>query len=238
MVDSICGIIDSDCGIVESDFGNISSAYASLATFYRIPNLACTSRGGYCSVSDTCSSLGGHVEKLSARCKCGNPCCKCTDTCPVGSTCMSEGDTCDGTKDTNGCCGNRFCCTPPVTTTPALCEPNLACTGLGGNCSDSDTCPSLGDKWKCCLQGASAERHVVNVLVNTCPVGSTCMSEGDTCDGTKDTNRCCGNKFCCTPPMTTTPAPCVRTCDICLTVCDGDFYGIEGECCGPKTCCL
>ncbi|CAC5423031.1 unnamed protein product [Mytilus coruscus] len=43
-----------------------------------IPNFACTGRGGYCSDSDTCSSLGGHVDKLSARCNCGNACCKCT----------------------------------------------------------------------------------------------------------------------------------------------------------------
>ncbi|CAG2207043.1 MYLK [Mytilus edulis] len=82
------------------------------------PNFACTERGGYCSDSDTCPSLGGNVEKLSVRCKCGKACCKCTDTCPVGSTCMSEGETCDGTKDTNDCCGNRFCCTPTPITTP------------------------------------------------------------------------------------------------------------------------
>ncbi|VDI39855.1 Hypothetical predicted protein, partial [Mytilus galloprovincialis] len=76
------------------------------------PSFACTIRGGYCSDSDTCTSLGGHVEKMTVRCKCRKACCKCTDTCPEGSTCMSEGDTCEGTKDTNGCCGNRFCCTP------------------------------------------------------------------------------------------------------------------------------
>ncbi|VDH98136.1 Hypothetical predicted protein [Mytilus galloprovincialis] len=115
-----------------------------------IPNFACTSHGGYCSDSDTCRSLGGHVEKLSARCKCGNPCCKCTDTCPEGSTCISEGDTCEGTKDTNGCCGNRFCCTPPVITTPAPCVETCpyvcrtACDGFyleaDGDCCGSTTC--------------------------------------------------------------------------------------------------
>ncbi|XP_076071941.1 uncharacterized protein LOC143043582 [Mytilus galloprovincialis] len=86
------------------------------------PNFACTGRGGYCSDSNACPSLGGNVEKLSVRCKCGKACCKCTDTCPDGSTCMSEGETCDGTKDTNSCCGNKFCCTPTPITTPVPCE--------------------------------------------------------------------------------------------------------------------
>ncbi|CAG2207681.1 unnamed protein product [Mytilus edulis] len=87
-------------------------------------NFGCTKQGGYCSDSNTCPSSGGEVEKLSVRCKCGKACCKCTDTCPDGSTCMSEGETCDGTKDTNGCCGNRFCCTPTPVTTPPPCVPD------------------------------------------------------------------------------------------------------------------
>ncbi|CAC5379337.1 unnamed protein product [Mytilus coruscus] len=95
------------------------------------PNFACTGRGGYCSDSDTCASLGGEMEKLSVRCKWGNACCKCTDKCPDGSTCMSEGETCDGMKDTNGCCGNRFCCTPTTTTPPEPCEQNCF-----GECKD------------------------------------------------------------------------------------------------------
>ncbi|XP_052077325.1 uncharacterized protein LOC127715332 isoform X2 [Mytilus californianus] len=84
-------------------------------------NFACTGvLGGYCSYSNTCSSLGGHVEKLPVRCRCGKACCKCTDTCPGGSTCMSEDETCDGMQDTNDCCGNRFCCTPTAqSTTPS-----------------------------------------------------------------------------------------------------------------------
>ncbi|VDI42541.1 Hypothetical predicted protein [Mytilus galloprovincialis] len=88
------------------------------------PNFVCTRRGGHCSNSHTCPSSGGNVEKLSVRCRCRKACCKCTDKCPVGSTCMSEGKACDGTKDTNGCCGNRFCCTP--TPTPPPCIPTCA----------------------------------------------------------------------------------------------------------------
>ncbi|CAC5406584.1 GRN [Mytilus coruscus] len=82
------------------------------------PNFACARRGGYCSVSNRCPSLGGYVEKLAFKCTCGKACCKCTDTCPDGSTCMSADKTCEGRKDTNGCCGTRFCCTPIRTTTP------------------------------------------------------------------------------------------------------------------------
>ncbi|XP_063415566.1 keratin-associated protein 5-8-like [Mytilus trossulus] len=205
-----------------------------------MPNIACTIQGGYCSVSDTCSSLGGHVEKLSARCKCGNPCCKCTDTCPEGSMCMSEGDICDGTKEPNGCCGNRFCCTLPVTTTPAPCEPNVACTGLGGNCSDSDTCSSSGGQVEKLSTGCKCGKACCK-CTDICPEGSICMGEGDTCDGTKDTNGCCGNRFCCTPPMTTTPVPCVETCK---GTCETEDCGVhigqpeDGDCCGSKKCCF
>ncbi|CAG2206443.1 unnamed protein product [Mytilus edulis] len=115
------------------------------------PSFACTERGGYCSDSNTCPSLGGNVEKLSVRCKCGKACCKCTDTCPVGSTCMSEGETCDGTKDTNGCCGNMFCCTPIPTTTPhevdCVCKDTCDRDGtdeeyvdINKGCSGNNTC--------------------------------------------------------------------------------------------------
>ncbi|VDI71806.1 Hypothetical predicted protein [Mytilus galloprovincialis] len=80
-------------------------------------NFACTRvYGGYCSHSKTCSDLGGRVEKLPVNCGCG-ACCKCTDACAEGSLCISEGETCNGTRDTNGCCGNRVCCTP-ISTTP------------------------------------------------------------------------------------------------------------------------
>ncbi|XP_052076598.1 uncharacterized protein LOC127714554 isoform X3 [Mytilus californianus] len=92
------------------------------------PNFACTGRGGYCSVSDTCPSLGGYVEKLAFKCTCGKACCKCTDTCPDGSTCMSTDETCEGMKDTNGCCGTRFCCTPIRTTTPEPTTPEPTTT--------------------------------------------------------------------------------------------------------------
>ncbi|VDI36992.1 Hypothetical predicted protein [Mytilus galloprovincialis] len=116
------------------------------------PNFACTERGGYCSDSNKCPSLGGNVEKLSVRCKCGKACCKCTDTCPVGSTCMSEGEACDGTKDTNGCCGNRFCCTPTPITTPTPCVRDCIhdCTEecLPGLTREGECCG-----WICCASG-------------------------------------------------------------------------------------
>ncbi|XP_071124141.1 uncharacterized protein [Mytilus edulis] len=115
--------------------------------------------GGYCSTSKTCSSLGGNVETLPVRCQCGKPCCKCTDTCPVGSTCMSEGETCDGVKDTHGCCGNRFCCTPISTTTPTVdttttcgvttCPENFEC--CRGRCP-----PGNEQEEFCCAQFADS----------------------------------------------------------------------------------
>ncbi|XP_076080296.1 uncharacterized protein LOC143051191 [Mytilus galloprovincialis] len=116
------------------------------------PNFACTERDGYCSDSNKCPSLGGNVEKLSVRCKCGKACCKCTDTCPVGSTCMSEGEACYGTKDTNGCCGNRFCCTPTPITTPTPCVRDCIhdCTEecLPGLTREGECCG-----WICCASG-------------------------------------------------------------------------------------
>ncbi|CAG2229386.1 CUBN [Mytilus edulis] len=114
-------------------------------------NFACTGRGGHCSDSHTCPSLGGNVEKLFVRCRCGKACCKCTDTCPVGSTCMSEGETCDGLKDKNGCCGNKFCCSPIPVTTPhevdCVCKDTCNRDGadeeyvdINEGCSGTNTC--------------------------------------------------------------------------------------------------
>ncbi|XP_052098023.1 keratin-associated protein 5-5-like [Mytilus californianus] len=108
------------------------------------PNFACTRRDGYCSDSDRCPSLGGYVEKLAVRCKCGDACCKCTDTCPNGSSCMGKGETCNGMKDPNGCCGTRFCCTP-MTTTPEPTTPIMTTTpepcvqDCTGECMDQCT---------------------------------------------------------------------------------------------------
>ncbi|VDI04747.1 Hypothetical predicted protein [Mytilus galloprovincialis] len=116
----------------------------AITTIHGERNFACTKRGGYCSNSDTCPSSGGEVEKLSVRCKCGKACCKCTDTCPDGSTCMGEGETCDGTKDTNGCCGNKFCCTPTPITTPVPCEIDCI-VGCKDECH-----PDLMREGECC----------------------------------------------------------------------------------------
>lgn len=46
-------------------------------------------------------------------------------------------------------------------------EPNVACTGLGGNCSESDTCPSLGGQ--------------VEKLSTGCKCGKACCK----CNGKK-----------------------------------------------------
>ncbi|XP_052078882.1 keratin-associated protein 5-8-like [Mytilus californianus] len=120
---------------------------AAITMIKCVLNSKCTRQGGYCSESDTCTSLGGHVEKLCAMCKCGKACCKCTDTCPDGSTCMSEGETCDGKKEKSDCCGNRFCCTPPTTTQCVI--------NCDGNCMEDCSAThleSIGEccGWKCC----------------------------------------------------------------------------------------
>ncbi|VDI71803.1 Hypothetical predicted protein [Mytilus galloprovincialis] len=134
-------------------------------------NFACTRvYGGYCSHSKTCSDLGGRVEKLPVNCGCG-ACCKCTDACAEGSLCISEGETCNGTRDTNGCCGNRVCCTPISTT------PNTTLSTTSGT-TPPNTTP------ECDPSGTGCLKNHPNTYC-----GSSCTYEITTED-------CCGNKCC------------------------------------------
>ncbi|XP_063414464.1 uncharacterized protein LOC134696546 [Mytilus trossulus] len=83
---------------------------------------------------------------------------------------------------------------------------NFACTERGGNCSDSNTCPYFGGNVEKLSVRCNCGKACCK-CTDTCPDGSTCMSEGETCDGTKDISRCCGNRFCCTPTAIIGPDP-------------------------------
>ncbi|CAG2235166.1 unnamed protein product [Mytilus edulis] len=86
------------------------------------------------------------------------------------------------------------------------CKSNFACTKVyGGYCSHSKICSSE--------LGGRVEKLPVNCgcgfacckCTDTCADGSTCISEGETCNGTRDTSGCCGNRVCCTQ-ISTTPS--------------------------------
>ncbi|VDI25392.1 uncharacterized protein [Mytilus edulis] len=105
---------------------------------------------------------------------------------------------------------------------------NFACTERGGNCSDSNTCPYFGGNVEKLSVRCNCGKACCK-CTDTCPDGSKCMREGETCDGKKDKSGCCGNRFCCTP--------CVRTCfNGCEAECAPSQLR-EGKCCGGLICC-